>query len=152
MRAALARYAHLRRHASALPFVCALAFSLSCGNASNVSPPSSTPLPSVTPTAARTVIASGVPSATVPSGTVMVQLAEHFFSPSLVTVKVGTTVVWVDVGQQSHDVHARDGSFNSPPLGPGNTFTYTFTKPGKYPYYCVPHEGDGMFGEVDVVE
>ena len=61
------------------------------------------------------------------------------------------TVVWVDVGQQSHDVHARDGSFDSPPLSPGNTFAHTFTKAGKYPYYCVPHEGDGMFGEVDVV-
>ena len=81
----------------------------------------------------------------------MIEMAEHFFSPSFLTVKVGTTVVWKVVGIQSHDVHARDGSFDSPLMAPGNTFTYTFNKVGKFPYYCAPHEGDGMFGEIDVV-
>jgi len=90
-------------------------------------------------------------SATIASGTVMIEMAEHFFSPSFLTVKVGTTVVWKVVGIQSHDVHARDGSFDSPLMAPGNTFTYTFNKVGKFPYYCAPHEGDGMFGEIDVV-
>lgn len=91
------------------------------------------------------------PSASIATGTVTVQMAEHFFSPALLTVAVGTTVVWVVVGQQLHDVHARDGSFDSSPMGPGETFKVTFTKAGKYPYYCAPHEGDGMLGEVDVV-
>ena len=82
--------------------------------------------------------------------TVVVQLGEHFFDPSSITVRVGTTVVWRNNGQQTHDIHARDGSFDSPPLNPGNTFTFTFTKPGLYPYYCIPHEGDGMIGQVEV--
>ena len=90
-------------------------------------------------------------SPTIASGTVTIEMAEHFYSPSFITVKVGTTVVWKVVGVQSHDVHARDGSFDSPLMAPGNTFTFTFTKAGKFPYYCAPHEGDGMFGEVDVV-
>ena len=112
--------------------------------ATNSAPPSVTLATSV-PTQANA-------SPTIASGTVTVQLAEHFFTPSLITVKVGTTVVWVDVGQQSHDIHARDGTFESPMLSPGNTYKYTFTKTGKFPYYCVPHEGDGMTGEVDVVD
>jgi plastocyanin len=82
--------------------------------------------------------------------TVIVQLAEHFYSPSLITVKVGMTVVWWNVGTQPHDVHAYDKSFNSPNLDPGNRFSYTFLVPGKYRYFCIPHEGDGMTGEVDV--
>ena len=82
--------------------------------------------------------------------TVVVQLGEHFFDPSSITIKVGTTVIWRNNGQQVHDIHARDGSFNSPLLNPGNTFTFTFTKPGLYPYYCIPHEGDGMIGQVEV--
>jgi plastocyanin len=82
--------------------------------------------------------------------TVVVQLGEHFFDPSTITVRVGTTVIWRNNGQQTHDVHARDGSFNSPPLDPGNAFTFTFIKPGQYPYYCIPHEGDGMVGQVEV--
>ncbi|HYK96945.1 MAG TPA: plastocyanin/azurin family copper-binding protein [Candidatus Acidoferrales bacterium] len=103
-------------------------------------PATSTPPPSV---------ANASP--TIASGAVTIEMAEHFYSPSFITVKVGTTVVWKVVGVQSHDVHARDGSFNSPLMAPGNTFTYTFTKAGKFPYYCAPHEGDGMFGEIDVV-
>jgi len=82
--------------------------------------------------------------------TVVVQLGEHFFDPSSITVRVGTTVIWRNNGQQTHDIHARDGSFDSPLLNPGNTFTFTFTKPGLYPYYCIPHEGDGMIGQVEV--
>jgi plastocyanin len=82
--------------------------------------------------------------------TVVVQLGEHFFDPSSIAIRVGTTVVWRNNGQQTHDIHARDGSFDSPLVNPGNTFTFTFTKPGLYPYYCIPHEGDGMIGQVQV--
>ncbi len=96
--------------------------------------------------------ATATPAATTSSDdkTVVVQLGEHFFDPSSITVKVGTTVIWRNNGQQVHDVHARDGSFDSPLLNPGNTFTFTFTKPGLYRYYCIPHEGDGMIGQVEV--
>lgn len=95
---------------------------------------------------------TATPAATTSSDdkTVVVQLGEHFFDPSSIKIKIGTTVIWRNNGQQTHDIHARDGSFNSPPLGPGSTFTFTFTKPGHYPYYCIPHEGDGMIGQVDV--
>ena len=95
---------------------------------------------------------TATPAAATPSDdrTVVVQLGEHFFDPSSITVNAGTTVIWRNNGQQTHDVHARDGSFSSPPLDPGNTFSHTFTKPGHYPYYCIPHEGDGMVGEVEV--
>lgn len=77
-------------------------------------------------------------------------MAEHFFDPAQLTVTVGTTVIWRNVGVQVHDVHARDHSFDSPSMQPGATFSYTFTKPGTYPYYCAPHEGDGMVGVIEV--
>ena len=95
-------------------------------------------------------LASAPAAPTLPNVSANVSLAEHFFDPALLTVKVGTTVTWRNMGQQVHDVNARDASFHSPLLGPGGTFSYTFTKPGRYPYFCVPHEGDGMVGEVDV--
>ncbi|TMG47348.1 MAG: hypothetical protein E6H91_09825 [Chloroflexi bacterium] len=110
-------------------------------------------VPSAEPSRSATVPpspASASPSATLPDRIATVSLAEHFFDPALLTVKVGTTVTWRNVGQQVHDVNARDGSFHSSLLGPGGTFSYTFTAPGRYPYFCVPHEGDGMIGEVDV--
>ncbi len=89
-----------------------------------------------------------VPAATQSDGPILVSLAENYFVPPLVTVKSGTTVIWHNYGQQSHDVRARDGSFTSPLLPSGGVFTFTFTKPGKYRYFCTLH-GD-MIGEVDV--
>src|SRR5438105_8365307 len=134
---------------------CAVALAMIVASDCTSTPAASTerPAASSTPVLTRAATSSPIPnaSATIASGTVTVEMAEHFFSPSLVTVAVGTTVVWVVVGVQSHDVHARDHSFDSSLMAPGNTFKYTFTKPGKYPYFCQPHEGDGMFGEVDVV-
>ncbi|MDP9251510.1 MAG: plastocyanin/azurin family copper-binding protein [Chloroflexota bacterium] len=117
--------------------------------ASSTAPAASTarPVPSVS---ARPATATPTATATADDKTVLVQLGEHFFDPSAIKVKVGTTVTWRNNGQQTHDLHAYDGSFNSPPLGPGNTFTFTFTKPGLFRYYCLPHEGDGMTGQVQV--
>jgi plastocyanin len=105
----------------------------------------------VTPKGAA-VTSSSLPSAAFDATKPLVQLAEHFYTPALITVKVGTTVTWRNVGQQVHDVNANDGSFHSGNLEPGGTFLYTFTKAGHFKYYCIPHAGDGMTGEVVVEE
>jgi plastocyanin len=141
------------RRVRPLTLLVVLLVASACATTTGAPDPTTT-LPPPTPTARTTpavVPSVAVPTSTIQSGLVTVQMAEHFYSPSLVTISVGTTVVWVVVGQQTHDVHARDGSFNSPPMGPGNSFKVTFLKPGTFAYFCAPHEGDGMFGEVDVV-
>jgi plastocyanin len=81
----------------------------------------------------------------------LVEMGDHWFIPARLSVPVGTTVEWRMVGTQEHDVWAFDGSFHSPTLGPGMRFTHTFTKTGTFKYLCVPHHGDGMYGEVVVV-
>lgn len=122
---------------------------LSCARAAPAAPSeTSSARPSIgapPPTAATTS-----PSTAPSDARVLIQMGEHFFDPPLVTIPVGATVVWRVVGQQAHDVHARDGSFNSPLLFPGGTFEVTFTRPGRYAYYCAPHEGDGMIGTIEV--
>jgi plastocyanin len=82
----------------------------------------------------------------------MVWMGDHYYSPSKLTVPLGTTVMWRMLGSQEHDVWAYDGSFHSPTMGPGATFTHTFTKPGTFKYLCTPHSGDGMYGEIVVVD
>ncbi len=81
---------------------------------------------------------------------VTVFLRDNFFDPAALTVGVGTTVTWRVVGQNMHDVVAMDGSFQVNGLGPGHTFSHTFTEPGRYSYFCVPHFGGGMRGEIVV--
>lgn len=75
------------------------------------------------------------------------QIGDHYVDPYTVTVKVGATVTWRN-SSGTHDVTARDGSFRSPTLV-GGTFYYTFTQPGRYPYFCSIHLAE-MRGEVVV--
>ena len=41
-------------------------------------------------------------------------------------------------------------SFSSANIMPGKTYRRTFTKPGRYRYFCASHELDGMVGEIIV--
>lgn len=75
-----------------------------------------------------------------------VQVGDHYIDPVLLTIKVGTTVVWRNSSGQ-HDVTARDGSFRSPTLG--ESYAHTFTQPGRYPYFCSFHQAE-MRGEIVV--
>lgn len=63
------------------------------------------------------------------------------FDPQVVKVKIGVnnTVVWVNDDDVTHAVVARDGSFNFPSVNPGQSVSFTFTKPGRYDYYCNLH-------------
>lgn len=88
-----------------------------------------------------------------------------FYVPGKVTVKVGQTVEWVNKGTTVHDVSTNAQNARNPkdveiPKGakpfdsgfvpPGGKFSYTFTVPGKYKYFCVPHEDAGMVGYLTV--
>ncbi len=81
------------------------------------------------------------------------------FMPKDLTVKVGTTVTWQNGETIGHTVtsgawgevneatgirgtQTPDGRFDhalAPKGQAGDTFSFTFTKPGVYPYYCQPH-------------
>ena len=86
------------------------------------------------------------PTTAAGQGKIEVLLGDHFFDPQMVVVKVGTTVTWRN-SSGAHDVTSRDGSFRSPTLG--DSFSHTFTQPGRYPFFCAIHPGE-MQGEVVV--
>ena len=48
------------------------------------------------------------------------------FVPATLTVSAGTTVTWTNRDEEPHTVAASDGSFHSPGMGTGATFTHTF--------------------------
>jgi plastocyanin len=82
-----------------------------------------------------------------------VRIVDSEFRPRQIKVKAGTTVTWKNEGRMAHTVTADDGSFESPTLGAGKTFSREFTEPGTYRYYCAFHggkDGDGMSGTVVV--
>ena len=82
-----------------------------------------------------------------------VRIVDSEFQPRQIKVKAGTTVTWKNEGRMAHPVTADDGSFESPTLGAGKTFSRKFAEPGTYRYYCAFHggkDGDGMSGTVVV--
>jgi plastocyanin len=89
------------------------------------------------------------PTAGVYKGAVVIEAAEQYFYPEVVTVSPGTTVLWKDV-QGTHDMVAEDRSFASAVLFEGGTYTFIFTRSGQYRYVCTLHVGAGMWAEVDV--
>lgn len=61
------------------------------------------------------------------------------FGPQTVTVPVGATVTWINHDDIPHTVVSTDGVFKSKVQDTDEKFSYTFTKPGTYSYFCSVH-------------
>ena len=86
--------------------------------------------------------------------TVTVAVQKYKFMPPEITVKVGTTVRWVNKEKrQYHSVWFKElGEKGSEYFWPDETYERTFDEPGVYPYVCEPHELEyDMKGVVRVV-
>jgi plastocyanin len=68
-----------------------------------------------------------------------VQIKDFAFAPQLLTVKPGTTVTWINSDEDPHTVTANDKSFHSAALDTRDKFSFTFTRPGEYGYFCSLH-------------
>eukprot|EP00026_Physarum_polycephalum_P016805 Phypoly_transcript_17808.p1 GENE.Phypoly_transcript_17808~~Phypoly_transcript_17808.p1 ORF type:complete len:172 (-),score=33.05 Phypoly_transcript_17808:61-576(-) len=80
------------------------------------------------------------------------------YKPENVTINVGDRVNWVWQGNYHNVISGSQCSdVGVPPLQSGNpvnppyNFSYTFTAPGVYPYFCTPHCTKGMVGSVNVI-
>ncbi len=85
---------------------------------------------------------------------VTIKLANFKFEPARVTIAAGTTVVWQN-GQGRHTIEGDKGEFKSPVLTAGQTFEFTFDKPGTYAYHCGFHGeagGKDMAGTIVVTK
>jgi plastocyanin len=129
-----------------------LVFVAACGSSTSYSsapppPPPGTPPPPPPPPP--------------PPGTVAVKIQDFSFSPSSITIKVGTPVQWTNDGAKLHSVLSDSNVFASPYLsGPstdaygqptgGQTYILTFSTVGTFPYHCGVH--DYMKGTVTVTQ
>ena len=67
-----------------------------------------------------------------------VKIDNFTFEPALLTVKVGTTVTWKNRDDIPHTVVCA-GKFRSKTMDTDGTFSFTFTAPGEYKYFCSLH-------------
>jgi plastocyanin len=100
------------------------------------------------------------------TGPPVIQMTDGLqFRPQRVEVKVGTRVVWQNGGSVAHTVTTLRAKAANPadatvPAGAkawdsgfiagGESYARTFSVPGTYRYFCIPHEGAGMVGSIVV--
>jgi plastocyanin len=84
-----------------------------------------------------------------------VAMLEFHFQPESLNVFAGDTVTWVNKGNLPHTTTSGvdgkpDGLWDTKHLARGESFSYVFSQPGTYYYFCRPHHGLGMKGVVVV--
>lgn len=78
--------------------------------------------------------------------------SNNTFDPATLTIEPGTTVRWVNDIARFHTV-TPDGhtEWTGASLSAaGATFTHTFNNTGEFPYFCEPHQSQGMTGTITV--
>lgn len=61
------------------------------------------------------------------------------FAPGTVRIRAGEAVEWINHDPIEHTATADDESWGSAMLAEGERFVHRFDRPGRYPYFCLPH-------------
>ena len=72
-----------------------------------------------------------------------VNIVEDAFSPKVLVIKAGDTVVWLNKSHANHTVTGSEGVvlWESGNLGPNKSYRHVFAYPGTYNYSCSVHPG-----------
>jgi plastocyanin len=71
--------------------------------------------------------------------TMAVKIDNFTFGPAALTVMVGTTITWTNRDDIPHTVVSTDKVFKSKVLDTDEKFSFTFSTPGTFPYFCSIH-------------
>ena len=82
-------------------------------------------------------LALGLPGAA-QAASLDIKIDNFTFGPQKLTVKVGDTVTWTNEDDIPHTVISI-GHYRSQALDTGDKFTFTFTAPGTFQYFCGLH-------------
>ncbi len=73
------------------------------------------------------------------AGEEKVKITNFTFDPPVLKVKAGTAVTWSNEDDIPHTVASADRAFKSKAVDTGDNYTFTFTAPGTYVYFCSLH-------------
>src|SRR4029453_4740989 len=71
--------------------------------------------------------------------TMEVKIDNFTFGPGQLTVMVGTTITWTNRDDIPHTVVSTDKVFKSKVLDTDEKFSFTFSTPGTFTYFCSIH-------------
>ncbi len=79
-------------------------------------------------------------SAGAPAGVAVVSVSTRGFQPATLSIRAGDTVTWANTGPLSHQVVSNTGAFGpSVVLQPGQSWSFTFARQGRFPYHDALH-------------
>ena len=85
-------------------------------------------------------LAGGVLVARAASPATAISIDNFTFNPQSLTVKAGTTVTWTNRDDIPHGIAATNNAFKrSQALDTDDSYSFTFTTPGTYQYFCYVH-------------
>lgn len=74
------------------------------------------------------------------TSTNQVEIRNYAYSSDKLAIKAGTTVTWKNYDAVAHTVTGDDNKGpHSELLSRNEAYSYTFSEPGTYDYYCKPH-------------
>jgi len=86
------------------------------------------------------VLAAGVLLAGAEAAPGVVTIDNFFFTPGTISVKTGTTVTWTNKDDIPHGIASSNNAFKkSAALDTDESYSFTFTTPGTYQYFCYLH-------------
>ncbi|TMD02985.1 MAG: hypothetical protein E6J11_00110 [Chloroflexi bacterium] len=109
------------------------------GGTTTASTPTATSQPTPTPTTAPSP--TPTQTSTVAKVKIVEQNGKYSFQPATLSIKMGTQVEWLNTSDAPHTVTSdAAGDFNSTSnITQNQTFKFTFTKAGTFPYHCNIH-------------
>lgn len=137
-----ARRARLFGAFFSLAMIAALILS-ACGGGGTTatSTPTATTAPTATPTPTSPPSPTPTPTPTVVTVKIVEANEQYSFQPATLTITVGTQVVWLNTSDAPHTVTSDTaGVFSSTAnINRNQTFKFTFTSAGTFPYHCAIH-------------
>ncbi len=144
-RVSLSRRAFIARVGALAVSTSALGALIACGGSSNAASQSTVAPTMVMPTMDH-MPATGVTTTRTAASAVAVDpkspqvgIDNFNFAPKSLSIAVGTTVTWTNRDDVPHTVTSREKKFGSQALDTDEHFTFTFTEPGTYAYFCAIH-------------
>jgi plastocyanin len=99
------------------------------------------PAPADSPSPVAAAAPATVPATAPQSAAASVRIDNFAFSPKELVITAGTTVTWQNADDVPHTATSKGDPqvFDSGALDTDDKFSFTFSKPGKYTYYCKVH-------------
>ena len=104
------------------------------------SPGGAVAAPATAGSVAPSAVAAAPPDSAASATATTIRIDNFSFNPRSTTVPAGTTITWVNADDVPHKIVSSDGKFTaSPALDTNDRYTFGFTRPGRYEYFCAIH-------------